>query len=202
MNPETIGWISGGIVCFSIIPYAIRTYQGKVNPKLTSWSLWTIIGLALLLTYKSSGAEANLWPAIFSFANPLLIVILICKRGNWDRPSWLEKICIGFCLVSLFFWYILREQKDLVQYALYLAIVADGCAGIPTFVFLWKNPDKDRPFAWSFYALGYGLSALAVTTHTLANYVLILYMAGLAAIVAFLLARFRWQQKTPWREWV
>ncbi|MEK7209134.1 MAG: hypothetical protein AAB677_02655, partial [Patescibacteria group bacterium] len=80
MSAETIGLTSGLLVVASVIPYSIRTYQGKVQPNLTSWSLWTLIGLALLLTYKSSGAEANVWPAVFGFTNPLLITIIVLRR--------------------------------------------------------------------------------------------------------------------------
>src|SRR3954451_2598804 len=51
--------ISGGLVICSVIPYALRTYQGKIKPNVTSWGLWTLIGATLLLTYKSSGRRGQ-----------------------------------------------------------------------------------------------------------------------------------------------
>ena len=75
MSAQTIGLLSGSLVIISIIPYAIRVHQGKIRPVLTSWSLWSLIGLALLLTYRSAGAEDNIWPAVFGFTNPTLITI-------------------------------------------------------------------------------------------------------------------------------
>jgi hypothetical protein len=80
MNAEIIGWISGFLVMINVVPYGIRVFQGKIHPNLTSWSLWTIIGLALLLAYKSSGAKANFYPAIFGFTNPFLITLLVLRR--------------------------------------------------------------------------------------------------------------------------
>ena len=71
VSHEEIGLLSGGLVFASILPYGYRTYQGKIRPVPTSWSLWALIGLALLLTYKSSGAVSNAWPALFGFINPL-----------------------------------------------------------------------------------------------------------------------------------
>lgn len=203
MSVEMIGLISGLLVIVSAIPYSIRTYQGKIQPNLTSWSLWTLIGFALLLTYKSSGAEANIWPAVFGFTNPLLITILILqRRGEWIKPNLVEITCLIFGLLSFGLWLEVRESTKLAQYALYLAIVADACAAIPTIVFVWTQPNDDRPFAWSFFAIGYGLVIFAITEHTFANYILPLYMFFGALSIALPLIIYRWRQKSPLSEWI
>lgn len=203
MGTETIGLLSGLLVIISVIPYSIRTCQGKIQPNLTSWSLWTLIGLVLLLTYKSSGAEANVWPAVFGFTNPLLITILVLRRhGAWTKPNRIEIACFVFGLMSLGLWVGVHESKELSQYALYLAIIADLFAAIPTIVFVWTQPNGDRPFAWAFFAVGYGLAIFAITEHTFANYVLPLYMFFGALSITFPLALSRWRQKAPLSEWV
>ena len=203
MSAEMIGLISGLLVLVSIIPYSIRTYQGKIQPNLTSWSLWTLIALMLLLTYKSSGAEANIWPAVFGLANPLFITILILRqRGKWMRLNRVEIACLVFSLLSLGLWLGIRESRELAQYALYLAIIADACASIPTIVFVWTQPDGDRPFAWAFFAIGYGLAIFAITEYTFANYALPLFMFFGAFSVTFPLARYRWRNKIPLSEWI
>ena len=203
MNPEFFGLISGGLVILSVIPYAIRTHQGLIKPNITSWSLWAVIGLSILLTYKSSGAEANVWPAVFGFTNPLLIALLACKhRSEWTKPNDVDKTCLIISLVSLGTWAITRQEQDLVQFALYMAIVADAVAAIPTINLVWQKPESDRPFAWSLYAIGYGLSMLAITEHTFANWVLPLYMFFGGGSVAIMLAIHRVKIKAPWKEWV
>ena len=203
MNAETIGLASGLLVAVSVIPYSIRTYQGKIQPNLTSWSLWTLIGLALLLTYKSSGAGANIWPAVIGFFSPLLITsIILWRRGEWTKPNRVEVACLVFGLLSLSLWVVVRGGKDLSQYALYLAIIADACAAIPTIVFVWANPASDRPFAWCFFAIGYGLAVFAVTEHTFTNYLLPLYMFFGAFFVATPLILYRWRRKVPLSEWI
>lgn len=203
MSAETIGLVSGLLVIISVIPYSIRTYQGKIQPNLTSWSLWTLIGLVLLLTYKSSGAEANVWPAVFGVTNPLFITILVLqRRGVWTKPNRVEITCLVFGLLSLGLWFAVRQNKELAQYALYLAIVADICAAIPTMVFVWTHPNSDRPFAWCFFAIGYGLTIFAINEHTFANYILPLYMFFGSLSVAFPLILYRWRYKRPPSEWV
>lgn len=202
MSAHTIGEWSGGLVFLSIIPYAIRTYQGKVRPVPTSWSLWSLIGLAILVTYRSSGAEDNAWPAVFGFINPALITILsVWKHGRWKRPNVAERLCLVFGLASLAMWLLLRQQRDLAQVALYVAIAADLCAAIPTILFVWSDPGADRPLAWVLFAIGYFVAVFAIPANTLANWILPLYMTAIALAVAFPLVSFRLRQRVPLRQW-
>ena len=203
MNTDTIGLISGILVAIPVIPYGIRTYQGKIEPNLTTWSLWSLIGAALLFTYDSSGAEANVWPAVSGFLNPVVITLLLLRwRGEWKKPNKMEITCLMIGITALGLWFAVRESKEWSQYALYLAILADLCAAIPTIGFVWTHPEKDRPFAWAFFAVGYGLAAFAITEHTFANYILPIYMFVGALTITFPLARYRWRQKAPLMEWV
>ena len=202
LSPQSIGAWSGALVFLSIIPYAIRTYEGKIQPVPTTWCLWTLIGLAVLLTYRSSGAEANAWPAVFGFVNPVLITILsVWKGSQWKKPSLAERFCFLAGAVSLGMWIFMRQNPNLAQYALYLAIVADVCAAIPTIAFVWREPDRDRPFAWVLFAIGYFLAVFAIPENTFANWVVPLYMTALALIVAFPLTLHRLRRRVPLRNW-
>lgn len=202
ISAQAAGLLSGSLVFFSIIPYAIRTYEGKIHPVPTSWSLWSLIGFAVLLTYRSSGAEANLWPAIFGFINPTLITILsLWKHGKWKRPNLPEQLCLLAGVASLGMWLTLRQNPQLAQYALYVAIVADICAAIPTIAFVWKEPDHDRPLSWFLYALGYFVAIFAIPQNTFANWILPLYMTLVGLVVAFPLALYRLRRRLPLKQW-
>ena len=200
---ELFGLASGFFVFVSIIPYGIRTWQGKIKPNVTSWSLWTVIDLTILLTYKSSGAEDNVWPAVFGFTNPLLTAILAIKRkGEFGKVSGLEKSCLIISLASLAMWVYLHENRNLVQYALYIAILADLCAAIPTIFFVWKNPLGDRPFAWGLFSLGYGLAIFSISENTIANFALPLYMFFGALSITSILSVHRIRNHIPLKEWI
>jgi len=189
-------------VFLSIIPYAIRTYERKIQPVPTTWSLWSLIGLAVLLTYRSSGAEANAWPAVFGFVNPILITILsVWRQGEWKKPTLSERFCFLFGLASLAMWIFMRRNANLAQYALYVAIAADICAAIPTIIFVWKQPDRDRPFSWVAFAIGYFLAIFAIPQDTVANWILPLYMTVVSLVVAFPLALYRLRQRMPLKYW-
>jgi hypothetical protein len=190
------------LVFVSIIPYAIRTYERKIQPVVTTWSLWSLIGLAVLLTYRSSGAEANVWPAVFGFVNPILITTLsVCRQGEWKKPTLSERFCFLFGVASLAMWIFLWRNANLAQYALYVAIAADICAAIPTIIFVWKQPDRDRPFSWVVFAIGYFLAIFAIPQDTVANWILPLYMTVVSLVVALPLALYRVRQRMPLKYW-
>ena len=197
---ETFGLISGLIVALSAIPYGIRVYQRKIRPNMVGWSIWAFIGLALLLTYESSGAKANVWPAVFGFLSPSAIAILAIWRGERERPKWYEIMCAFFGLFSIGLWYFLRADKELAQYALYTAIVADIWAFIPTIIWVLRHPEHDRPLMWGMFGFGYGISIFAITDHTIANYSLPVYMFFSAMLVATILAKHRIRRGIPVRE--
>ena len=198
-----IGAISGLIVILSIIPYAIRTYQRKINPNPTSWSLWAFIGLAILFTYKDSGAQDNLWPAIFSFTNPTLISVLtIARREKWKPPDGFEIVCAVFGIASIITWWNVRQDPTMAAYALYLAIAADLAIAIPTIRDVWSNPKIDRPFAWFCFALGYLLAFFAVPEPSFANYILPAYMSTAGLIIGYPLAMYRYKLGAPAMEWI
>lgn len=203
MSKELVGSISGALVVLSAIPYIIRIYQKKITPNLTSWGLWTLIGLSLLLTYKSSGAEANVWPAVFGFINPMLVVVLILwKGGTREKIQSVEIACLVFSLVALAMWWFMRSDKTLAQYALYVSIVADAFAAIPTIVLYWSDPSVDRPFAWTFFGIGYGLAFFSIPEWTFANMILPIYMFVGAGLIALPLILHRVKQGIPLKEWI
>lgn len=203
LSAQVIGLVSGGLVVASIVPYAIRVYQGKIHPVPTSWLLWSFIGLALLLTYRSAGATENVWPAVFGFSNPTMIAIMaISKRERWKKPELHEWFCLVLGVVTLIAWWFVRQSQALSQWALLLAIVADLFAWGPTALFFWRHPEEDRPAAWFIFAVGYFITIFAITEHTLSNYILPLYMAAGSFTSTLLLSVPRIKRGIPLKEWI
>lgn len=198
-----IGLISGILVFASAIPYAIRVYQGKIKPNMTSWTIWSIIGFALLLNYKSSGAGANVWPAVFGCLNPIAISLLALRhKSKWEEPTWIDKSCLIFGLVAIVAWIFAHSNKTLSAYNLYISIVADACAAIPTIYLVWRKPEVDRPLMWMLFAIGYGLGALAITEHTFTNYILPMYMFIGSTSIWVPLLLYRVKREVPINEWL
>ena len=199
---ETFGFLSGLIVTASVVPYAIRVFQRKIQPNLVSWSVWAVIGLALLLTYRSSGAGHNIWPAVAGFFNPALITLLALWRGMRRRPEFWEIVCGLLGVVAIVWWVFVQNEPGKAQFGLYLAMFADATAAIPTIGFVWREPDQDRPFAWGLFGIGYALALFAIESHTFANYALPVYMFVGASTVTIILAAYRVRNRLPLREWI
>ena len=203
LTAHAIGLLSGALVFSSIVPYAIRAYSGKIRPVPTSWSLWSFIGLAILLTYKSSGASTNIWPAVFGFTNPTLITVLSVLRHNeWKRPSLGDKLCFVLGVIAMILWLLLRRSAELSRYALLVAIAADVCAAIPTLRFVWSEPEADRPLAWFIFGCGYFLVLFGLPQNTLAAWGLPVYMTAVSWAIALPLALYRLRTHVPWTEWM
>jgi len=96
---------------------------------------------------------------------------------------------------------LMRRDPNLAQYALFVAITADICAAVPTIIFVWSEPDRDRPLAWVMFAIGYFLAVFAIPQNTLANWIVPLYMALVALVVAFPLALHRLRRRVPLKHW-
>jgi len=203
MSAEVMGSISGGMVMASGLFYITRTYQRKAQPNFVSFALWSILGLALLLTYGSSGARWNVLPAVMGFVNPCIIFIIVAARRKTElrKLSSVEWLCLACVIISLVMWGIMRRNPTLAQYALYIAICADWFAAIPTFQFVWAEPHGDRPLAWLLFAFGFGLAIFAVPARTFANYALPGSSFILGVVIAFPLCRYRWENRLSAREW-
>lgn len=199
-----MGEVSGGMVAVSGWFYTVRTWQHKNHPPLSSFTLWSIIGLALLLTYKSSGAKDNIWPAVFGFVNPLIILAVGIGRKNiqLEWPTELEWGCFICVTLSLVLWWHMRQDPSLAQYALYVAIIADYGAGIPMMKFAREEPAEEGPLAWIIFAVGFALAVFAVPSASVANYSLPTSSFILGMIIAWPLCQYRWRERRPAREWL
>lgn len=214
MGTVFYGALAGILVVASAVPYSIRTWQGKIVPHVGSWSLWTFIGLAILLTYRSAGAEDNLWPAIFGFTNPLLVTLIVLRnrrkdgtkpitpRGMWNELTALDRVCVAFGFAALGLWLYAGHDPKLHTMSLVTAVLADAGAAVQTVVFLWKKPGEDRPFAWSVYAAGYGTSFLALPNYSFDNIIVPAYMTITALFIALPLVLHRIRTKAPIGEWI
>lgn len=202
MSAHAIALISATIVALSGVPYLVRVYQVKIKPVPTTWLLWSIIGLALCLAYKSSGAKDNLFPAIVGFVSPTLVLVVSAWKGKWAKMELHEAICLVMGPLALEAWWFVRNDPELAVWSLCLAIASDMCAAIPTFIFFWRHPEEDRPFAWFFFSVGYFVVIFAVPEKTFANYVLPVYMSIGAMTAALLLIVPRVKRGVPLREWI
>ena len=197
-----ISLISGIIVCASIIPYVIRTYQKKIEPNIVSWSIWSIIGISLLLnSIAAKTFENNPWPLVFNTINPTIIALMVLFRWNREPLYMYEKISGAIGVLSLILWFFFQNDPSLALFSLIMALVADIAAGVPTLLFVLRSPDKERPFVWFIFGIGYGLSMFTLGNNW-AEYLVPGYMtlAGITISIPPIVHRIK--NSIPLKEWI
>lgn len=205
MDKELLNNASCIVVILSIVPYAWRTYQKKIQPLITTWSLWTVIVLVVFLTIKDSGDNANIWPIFFSLLNTLIVTILAIRaKDKYERMrfSKIECVCIALIVSALLVWMNIRDKPELVQFVLYGAVFANIVASAPTVINARANPASDRPMAWALLLLGYILALLAIEEYTSQNYVFPVFVIALATWMTATLTLYRLKNRIHIREWV
>lgn len=204
MSKELIGEVSGILVFLSIFPYAYRVWKKDIIPNPITWFIWSVGGVALLLTYKGVGADKNVWPAIAGAFNPVLVFFIAMFHGKRAKITLADTFCLvlGITAIGLWFWIEISKNKVYAPYALYIGIVGDACAAVPTFRYIRKEPQDDRPLMWILFAIGYCLAIFAVDKQGFSNYVLPIYMFIMATIISMPLVAYRIQNKIPIGEWV
>lgn len=162
-----------------------------------------IICLAVVLNYKSTGAEENAWPAITDTVTVTIITVLaIWKRGDLTRLTTLEWASIILCLSSLAGWWITKDDPVLARWSFALAMMADVAACAPVVHASWTTPQYDRPYTWILYGVANTIGMGAISDHTVANYTLPVYLIGLSVLVATPLIRYRIKNAIPIKEWI
>ena len=142
-------------------------------------------------------------PRNLCFINPLVVTVLsIMKRGTLGRLTRVEWGCVMVCTVALALYFYASGEKQLVTYALYISLVADSVAAIPTLIQNTKRPEDDRPFAWGMFAVAYGLGAFASPDFSVANMILPVYMFLTGGYIAIVLLMYRIKHNIPRTEWI
>ncbi len=216
MNAHVFGAISGVLVFASAIPYFYNAIRGRIELHALSWSLWTLIGISMLVTYIGSGARDSFWPVVANVVNPALILAIILWRKKRAGETFtarkatealaalgsLEWACLILGIGSLVIYAALFQFPHLVPISLYVSLLADVCAAIPTIKMVWKNPNDDKPFAWSIFTIGYACAIPAITEPSVASYALPVYMVITYGTIAVITSVYRLKTKAPLLEWI
>lgn len=190
----TMGILSLLLILTSGAFHCTRVWQGKIQVNPMSWLVWFGVSFAILISYKSVGATYNYYSAIGNVIFPGINFILSLKQKFTKLDRW-DIACCGLGIVSIILWYFTHSTPETVQYANYLAILADLCAIIPTYRLVKSNPMVEKPLPWIVFSIGFGLSIFAITEHTIANYVLPIYMCLGAGVIAFIQVQYRLKTK-------
>lgn len=197
------GILSALVVLASYPVYIVRIWQRKIVPNISSWTIFSLLSVAFFLSSRSSsGAGINSWVTFGPMIGCTATLITALLRSNEKSFTRFDLTCLILGILSISFWFFTKQNRELVQFALYTAIVADFIGILPSAKFLTKYPEKDRPTMWIIFSLGYFFSMFAIKENTFANWILPLFMVIAPALVWVPLVKYRLKNRIPIQEWI
>lgn len=154
---EVLGYISGGLVVFSSIPYIRDILLKKTTPQRTTWFVWSVLLAIAFFAQLSEGGTWSLALTAADFTTVIIIFILSLKKGVGGTTN-LDIFSLIGAGTSLIFWYITNDAL----YALILIIIIDFFGGLPTLVKAYRSPYSETTSAYMICALGALFGVFAV----------------------------------------
>ncbi|MFA6053629.1 MAG: hypothetical protein WC762_13685 [Methylobacter sp.] len=182
LTHEEFGRLAGIVSFVAFLPYIIAILRRKTDPNRATWIIWSVVGLLLAWSYRSSGASHTIWVPVSYFIGPFIIMLLTLKYGEkeWTRT---DKLCLLAAAVSVP-WIFIEPRI-----ALFINISLDFFGAIPTIKKAYHEPEKEDRLAWILWVSGNSLNLLAVEHWTLAEAAYPLYMGTVTPLILALLFR-------------
>lgn len=183
------GGLSAVLIAVSGLHYMWGIVSGQVpRPVRSTWGIWAVLGLLLLLTYSGSGArvDSTLLAAWIGFINPVIIFFLALKFGTFEWKR-LDTVCVAICVVSLAVWWWTNDPFM----GLIGLLVTDAMGALPQVRATWKQPGDEPVFPWAMFCLGSAVNLLAVDQWTVTHYLYPVYMTVESAFIVLPLIVYR-----------
>ncbi len=183
MNSETIGIIAGVLALVAFIPYIISVIKGKTNPNITTWWIWSFIGVLLCLShYKTIHSLNSLWVPISYALGPIAVAILSIKYGNREF-GWLERFCVLISALGFILW--MYTTSPIL--ALIYNLVIDFLGSLPTFRKAYNEPHTEDFKAWILFSVANMLNLFTVSHWNSAEFVYPIYLFTISGVVTSVL---------------
>jgi len=131
---------------YGIARYIRDIFRGQTRPNLVTWVLWAMAPLVASAAAISTGARWAVLPTFMVGFGPVLVVIsaLTTRRAIW-RPTNFGYLsgCLSF--VAILLWAVTRKP----EMAVFLAILSDGLAALPTLIKAWQFPETESGIAYT-----------------------------------------------------
>jgi len=191
MDASIIGYTSLVLILIATVLHVRRVWSGEIVIHPISWAIWFLVSFAILLSYNSMETKYELYAAIGNVIYPGSNFLLSFRQKVKIELSYWDYAALLIAVLAMILWWLVKNDAGLSSYANYLAIIADMCALIPTILLVKSNPMIEKPLPWICFSLGFGVSIFAITSHSIANYILPLYMLIGAGAVAVIQIQYR-----------
>ncbi|MFC1632929.1 hypothetical protein ACFL1U_02175 [Patescibacteria group bacterium] len=175
------GEIAGVLSFAAFLPYIIDILRRKTRPNRASWWIWTVVGIMVLASYRSGGAEETIWVPISYTIGPFIIALLAIKYGEGGWTTF-DRNCLGGVGGSLILWVIFKAPLVVLCINLFI----DFLGALPTIRKSVHEPEGESKLAWALWISGNIFNLFAVEKWTFAIAVHPVFMTFVSGTIAAL----------------
>jgi hypothetical protein len=158
---EIISSIAVVLTFIAYIPYYRDIIRGKTHPHVYSWSLWSLLTFLLVVLQIKGGAGPATWVTATAGLMCFGVVLLSFKNGK-KVITQSDTVVAFLSLCAISFWLI----ADKPEISLFLVILADMLAFIPTVRKSWYHPHSETLSMFVTNTFRFFLALFAVETYT------------------------------------
>ena len=179
ISPEFV-YLAALIDIIGCTTYAWATIKGHTKPNRVTWVLWTLSSGIVFLGQVSEGVGL---PAVLTFAaafGPFLVVVasFLNKNAYWKLSAF-DVVCGSISLLALALWGI--TQTGLI--AIYLSLLSDLMASLPTVVKSYQAPQTESPTTYLLGLVAGVITLLTIQNWTLETYIFPVYVVILCVVI-------------------
>lgn len=158
MTHEVIGQIAGVIAVISQVVYTYDMFRGSTRPALSSWIIWSVLGIVAAVTYRQNpAANSSQWVPIVYAIGPTVTLAFSIRYAerHW---SWLDTAVLVVVTASLIGWFISGNAV----LPLTVSIMLESFGVMPTVKKAWLRPASEHRWAWTISVISSAVQLLAV----------------------------------------
>lgn len=158
---EILSVIAVVLTFVAYIPYFRDIVKGKTHPHIYTWSLWGLLTILIVALQIIGGAGPSTW--ITAAAGVMCLgVIVLGLRGGKKYITKLDTAIAILALAAIGFWLIVDQPVI----SLWLVIIADLLAFIPTVRKSWNEPHSETLSLYVTNSIRFILAFFALETIT------------------------------------
>jgi amino acid permease len=181
-----IVFVTGALNMIGSIVYVKDMFAGRAKPNKVTWLMWSLGGLIAGSIALSQGVTFAAVPIFVSGLSPLIVFAfsLFIKEAYWELKP-IDWVCGAFSLCALIAW--LGISQPII--AIFLAIISDGLASLPTMFKSWKYPETESMFTYVGGLFSNGSAFLVTATFTIESIAFSSYSTFVCAFILFAIYR-------------
>ena len=185
MLPSWLVYFGALLIIGGTVAYIRDIHQGRVQPNLVTWFLWSLAPLIALGAQLKAGVGAEALLAATVGLCPLAVFVAGLKQGKFI-PQPYDWWCLGASVAALILWQLTGNGVVGVV----LSIVADSLGAAPTLRKSYQDPGSESPLFFALFAAAGGMTLLTIQEWTILSAGFAVYIFALYVIL-FALVRWR-----------